>query len=385
MKSCLRIPRLYLPCRGYEKWAVLACDRMKYDRGYWERVAEYVGDAPSSLYTMLPEVCMEEAEERTEEIRETMYAYLEGGAIEKINRGMVLVERTLQSGTRRGLLCCVDIEEYSYDIGKDCGICATQSVSSARLMPCVKLREQSVLEFPHTVLLYRDKRDKLMRSLEEEELEQLYDFDCMEDGGHLTGQYIPEYIAADLVHDLMQRADPCFVVADGNCSLLAAKTYWDQIKDGLSEVERRNHPARFALAEFVNVSDPMVEFTPVHRLLSDVETETFFDFMTRNCKGTRKGNVLQLPPLDCDGFMAIDALIRRYLKENGGEMRYTSDLQEVLSCGDGDTVGVVFPDVDGESLFAAAKKRKRFPEHSFLLGSESEARYCLEGREISYD
>ena len=39
-----------------EKWSVIACDQFTADPAYWERVSAYVGDAPSTLRLMLPEI-----------------------------------------------------------------------------------------------------------------------------------------------------------------------------------------------------------------------------------------------------------------------------------------------------------------------------------------
>ena len=38
-----------------EKWAVIACDQFTSDPAYWARVAEIVGNAPSTLRLILPE------------------------------------------------------------------------------------------------------------------------------------------------------------------------------------------------------------------------------------------------------------------------------------------------------------------------------------------
>ena len=38
-----------------EKWAVIACDQFTSDPAYWARVAETVGNAPSTLRLILPE------------------------------------------------------------------------------------------------------------------------------------------------------------------------------------------------------------------------------------------------------------------------------------------------------------------------------------------
>ena len=52
------IPEIMLPKEGtdYSKWAVVACDQYTSEPEYWEQVEEIVGDAPSTLRLMLPEI-----------------------------------------------------------------------------------------------------------------------------------------------------------------------------------------------------------------------------------------------------------------------------------------------------------------------------------------
>ena len=111
MKNCLRIPRILLPREGFEKWAVIACDQFTSDREYWKRVERYVGDAPSTLNFILPEVYLgENDEERIAAIRENMYAALESDGLVKYNRGVIFTERTTREGVRRGIVAALDLE-----------------------------------------------------------------------------------------------------------------------------------------------------------------------------------------------------------------------------------------------------------------------------------
>lgn len=55
------IPEIMLPKEGtdYSKWAVVACDQYTSEPEYWKQVEEIVGDAPSTLRLMLPEIFLE--------------------------------------------------------------------------------------------------------------------------------------------------------------------------------------------------------------------------------------------------------------------------------------------------------------------------------------
>lgn len=100
-------------------------------------------------------------------------------------------------------------------------------------------------------------------------------------GGHLTGYALEDttHLAAldkslNTLLDGMGK-DPLFLaVGDGNHSLATAKAYWEEVKTHLSPAEQKNHPARFALAEIVNIHDPALLFEPIHRILTGTDRKT---------------------------------------------------------------------------------------------------------------
>jgi len=381
MKTCLRIPRFLLPEQGTEEWAVPACDRFAADREYWERVAAEVSDAPSALHMILPEVYVgQDDEARVTEIHDNMYTALEQGWVHKLDRGLILTERTTASGTRRGILVCIDLEEFSDEAGANVMVRATEAADPARLAPYAAVRKGAVLEFSHAMVFYRDKKDKLMRSLSEEEFDLLYDFQLMQDGGSLKGYFIPEYVAVDLVQELHRLAAPFFAVADGGCFLAAAKAVWDEKKASLSESERRNHPARFATVEMVNIYDETISFHAVNRLLTGVDGDALTGFFTNALKCERRGNVLVPRVADsAECAKKTDELIAAYLASHEGKVSYTT------ACDPSDGILIAMPVPDREDIFNLLKKGKRFPRKTFIWGEEQDKRYHLEGREISYD
>lgn len=105
---------------GLSRWAVVACDQYTSQPDYWERVAAYVGDAPSSLHLILPESKLEGegVSQEIERIHQTMEGYLEEKRFGELPDAFLYLERRLANGAlRRGLLGKVDLEEYSYDKG----------------------------------------------------------------------------------------------------------------------------------------------------------------------------------------------------------------------------------------------------------------------------
>lgn len=387
MRNCIRIPRIFIPREGFQQWSVIACDQHTSDRGYWERVAREVGDAPSTLRLILPEVYLgEDDEERIKQIHEQMYEALESEQIVKLNRGLILVERTTASGVRRGIVAAIDLEAYTTAYGESSPIRPSEEVVPSRLPPRIAVRRGAPLEFPHAIVFYRDKKNKVMRELLEEELEKLYDFELMEDGGHLKGYFIPEFIAADVAQELHTRGEPCFAVADGNHSVAAAKAYWEEIKPKLTAAELRNHPARFTLVELVNVYDPAVVFHPIHRLVKGVEREAFCDYFTRAVKCRREGGVLYPAlPAGAAGVQKTDELVENFVRINGGSVDYIHGEEDLIRlAAEEDRVGIALKAIDKDDFFPRLKKGV-FPKKTFSLGEGSEKRYYLEGREISYD
>lgn len=387
MKQIITVPRLFLPRSAFEKWSVIAGDRFTFDRQYWNSVKEEVGDSPSTLRFVFSEAFSEEDEEFLSQMREEVYAALEEGWVDKLSRGAVLCERQTLSGVRHGIVACIDLEAYTEKRGEQSPIRPAQEADGVRVERLVKLRRQLPLEFSHAAVLYKDPKNKLMRSLLKEDLEELYDFSLSGDGGRLRGWFIPEYMAEEVASDLPTRGEPCLAAVDGCSSLAACKRYWEELKTELSSKERLFHPARYALVEFLNVYDEGVQVLPVHRVLSETDVEAFCDYFSRNFKCRREGNALYCAkPVTAELFAEVNELTEKYLRANGGRVYYVSGEKRALkTANEKEGVAVVFQSFEQDELFSALKGGKLFPKRSLALGEESEARYYTEGREIGYD
>ena len=388
MKNCLRIPRILIPREGFEKWAVIACDQFTSDREYWKRVERCVADAPSTLRFILPEACLgEEEEERISAAREHMYEALVSDKLVKLNRGLVFTERTTREGVRRGIVAAFDLEAYSCEPGVPAPIRSSEEILKDRLAPRIAQRREAPLEFPHALIFYRDKKEKIVKGLLREELEKLYDFDLMEGGGHITGWFLPEYIAADVVQSMHAKGDPVFAVADGNHSVAAAKAHWEEVKKTLTEAETRAHPARFMLAEFVNLYDPAVVFHPIHRLVKETDAEALIDFVSRSIKCKREGNVLTPAlPAQAESIRRIDALLEQFVRASGGTIDYIHGSKTLARLAEEEgCAGVRMPALEKDEFFPALKGGVNLPKKAFSVGDAKSKRYYLEGREISYD
>ena len=100
-----------------------------------------------------------------------------------------------------------------------------------------------------------------MSRLAQEDLELAYDFELMLGGGRLRGWHIDGGVLIDEIVGHVARlvcGEPPMIYAmgDGNHSFATARAVWERIK-AQAEDERQimNHPARYALAELVNVHD----------------------------------------------------------------------------------------------------------------------------------
>ncbi len=382
MKNCFRATRLFLPRGGYERWAAPAADSHPCDRDFWERVARKAGNAPSSLSCILPDVYSDEEEGAADGAAYYIYSILTTERIERVSRGFIITERKLKSNfVRRGAVAALDLEQFSYARGEITPVRATEAPSS-RTEALIGFRQKALLEFPHTLLFFRDKKNTLLRSMDENDYDELYEFSLMEEGGHIRGVYCPEEDAYDLAADMATRGEPCFAVADGHDEIIAAKMYWERLKPSLKGNELKNHPARYALVECINLYDPAVDLFPVHRLVTETDAAAFADMFAKNVKCKRDGNVLSCSLAGAEGVRRADEVIAAYLRTNGGRVEYLDGSKPLKAVGEGALV--LFKGMEKDDLFYDLKGGELMPRHTFTIGEDNK-RYCLEGREISYD
>ena len=140
----IQIPLTYLPSKGVDlsKWSVIACDQYTSQPSYWQDVADYVGDAPSTLHLILPEVYLGTPEEafRVKSTQEKMKDYLASGILEKQD-SLIYVERTVDGKMRRGIMLALDLEAYDFTPGSQSLIRATEGTILDRLPPRMRIRE----------------------------------------------------------------------------------------------------------------------------------------------------------------------------------------------------------------------------------------------------
>lgn len=387
---------ILLPKGGFEKWAVIACDQYTSEPQYWKSAADYVGDAPSALNLVFPEVYLsDDNSKKISEINGNMKKYIEDGVFNEFKNTFIYIKRTVTGGkTRRGVMGLIDLCDYSYEKGSKTLIRATEETVPERIPPRVEIRKDAPLELPHIMLLIDDPDMTVIAPLDKktECKKPLYDFDLMLNGGHITGTALSEKDAAELqdaLGALVENSEDklLFAVGDGNHSLAAAKECYRVNK---------SEKSRYALVEIVNIHDESLEFEPIYRVIFGADPEKvihdFTEFSGGDYSGTdaqkftcvyggceRKISVKPSSKL-CVG--TLQRFIDRYIKDNPGvKVDYIHGENSLrLLAEKPDTVGFIFDGMKKSELFDAVKQDGSLPRKTFSMGHANDKRFYLEAR-----
>lgn len=406
MRNCFHAGDILIPQGiSLKKWACVACDQFSSQKEYWDGVKDFVGDAPSTYHMIFPEALLraENRAERLGTIHRNMEKYLEAGIFRNFRRSFVYVERQMENGKmRRGLIGQIDLEEYDFTPGSKAHIRATEGTVLDRIPPRMELLRDAAMEYPHVLLLCDDKKDDILSTAKEMCGEKVYDFDFMEDGGHIIGHVISglgvsvvnsaitRYIEATEAHQGKGNT-MSFAVGDGNHSLASAKACWEELKPTLSPEEQLEHPARFALVELENIHDEAIDFEPIHRVVftempellikvlkeKAVETgypiEILWKGRTETIFYSREENPLALG--------ILQPVLDDYISANGGRIDYIHGEEVVRELsGRKNAVGIIVPGMEKSSLFPGVLQGGVLPRKTFSMGHAREKRYYLEGK-----
>lgn len=410
----IRPARILLPAPQVspETWACIACDQYTSEPEYWEKAFETAGDAPSALRLILPEVNLKQSEQLIPGIHATMARYLREGLLAPaVDPGFILCERTVPSGTRLGLVCAVDLEQYSFEKGEKPLVRPTEQTIASRLPPRLVIRRGAPVELTHIMILIDDPECTVLEPLQarKNSLRKLYDFDLMMNGGHLKGWAVDRADDLDRVDQAMKRLldslgdDPLLLaVGDGNHSLATAKAYWNELKEHLSEEERENHPARYALCEIVNIHDNALLFEPIHRvitgtdpgdLLEDWQKYAAKKGMTLNAA---EGHRFTMVSENGDQIITVGhpegaipcETIQKYLddflvRNPKAEIDYIHGEQSLRALArKPGSVGFLLPEINKRNFFSDVKKLGVLPRKTFSMGEADEKRFYMEAKEI---
>lgn len=397
MKDNIFLPaNILLPKENFEKWSVIACDQYTSEPDYWENVKEYVGDTPSALNIVFPEVYLSgDNSKRIGEINANMKNYLDGDIFNIYENTFVYVKRTLACGkVRRGIVGLIDLEDYSCEKDSRTLIRATEETVAERIPPRVEIRKDAPMELPHIMLLIDDPQKTVIEPLDSQTAPTLYDFDLMQNSGHIKGVAIKGKAAKELQNRLSSLAGEgdnplLFAVGDGNHSLATAKECYR-----LNKTEN----SRYALVEIVNIHDSSLDFEPIYRLLFGVNPEEFINGFVDALGGEYKGEDAQIftcvygdnqveisvKPTAKLAVGTLQTYIDRFLKQNPNTkvdyIHGENSLRELAKAPD--TLGFLFDGMRKDELFPAVKQDGSLPRKTFSMGCADDKRFYLEGRRL---
>ena len=235
----IKIPEILLPKNlDVSTWAVVACDQYTQDREYWKSAEKTVGQKPSTLNIILPEVYLNDSDkpERIKKIRKTMNEYLENGIFSEPQKEFVYVERTTAYGrVRKGLVAAIDLETYEWKPFSKALVRATEATIVERIPPRMEIRRGAPLESPHIMLLVNDPEKSLVEGTGARVAKNnsLYSGELMQNSGSIKGWAVSsgqdvEYVRGALENLAEKNTSSdgsvfLFAVGDGNHSLATAK------------------------------------------------------------------------------------------------------------------------------------------------------------------
>jgi uncharacterized protein (DUF1015 family) len=402
MRFCVTPADILLPDTDLNKFACIACDQYTSEKEYWEELKKYTRGCYTSLELILPEAYLKEDNSgEIENIKGNMLRYLKQGVFKEIKNSLVYVERnTPYTPLRRGLVAAVDLEQYSYS-GAKTPIRSSEGTVLSRIPPRAQIRKGAALEMPHILLLIDDKSGDVFNTINKQKNKPLlYDAELNFNGGHIKGWKIEnteeviaslELLAAKAPEKYGEDENLFIAVGDGNHSLASAKSVWEEIKAKLKEEETENHPARFALAEIVNIHDEGIQFHPIHRVFFINDNERFIKGLKRICQKGSTGYIIHkeekepfsLPLNAAEAVDAVQNYADDFIAKYGGSADYVHGEGSVFEiCKNKGAVGVLLPSLKKEDFFEYIVNKGSLPRKCFSMGEACEKRYYIEARKL---
>jgi hypothetical protein len=435
------VPDILLPKKGTDlsKWAVIACDQFTSEPEYWKKVSDLVSDAPSTLNLIYPEVYLGEKDpnSRIASIRYHMNLYLQEGLLEQ-KQGFIYVERQTGQSIRKGLMVCLDLDQYDFHKGSSSLIRATEGTIIDRLPPRIKIREGAPLEIPHIMVLIDDPENTVIGPLthNKDGLEKIYDIELMMDSGHLAGYRVNDStIESVVIQNLHALATPetfekkyglspetpvlLFAMGDGNHSLATAKSIWEKTKEHASnKQEIMDSPLRYALVELINLHDGALNFEPIHRVLFELAEgrnimegmKDFYQGRSQFFPAMSAGEMMEavdaqhgsphkvgvirpsgsgiLEVSDPDSNLPVGTL-QNFLDvfmEKGGakELDYIHGTDTIIQLGKKErSIGFYLPAMNKHDLFKTVILDGATPRKTFSMGEAWEKRFYMEARKLT--
>ena len=398
-------------------WSCVACDQYTSQPEYWEGADAAAADAPSTLRLIIPEVYLAETDTRKPAVLSAMDDYLKTVLVEHPDT-MILVERTLRSGeTRWGLVGMVDLMTYDYRKGADSLIRATEATVAERIPARTTVRRDAPVELPHVMMLIDDRMGTVVEPLAavKDTLTPAYDHALMQNSGHLKGYFVPPALAEQVEASLAALITPeamaerygkdglaplLFAVGDGNHSLAAAKTCFEEVRAAIGDEAAMAHPARYALCEVVNLYDESLRFEPIYRVVFGVEPKDVLDAFEAYVAGLHgeaspqhlvwasnglTGALTVPAPVAALTVGTVQDFLDEYMKTapEGAYVDYIHGRTPTIAlAGRPDAIGFLFDGMAKEELFSTVITDGALPRKTFSMGHAEDKRFYTEVRRI---
>lgn len=378
-----------LPKSDFEKWAVVACDQYTSEPEYWKGVEEFVGDTPSALKIILPEVYLQkDNSERISKINATMKDYIENGIFDTVKDTFIYVERSVSGNKiRKGVVGLIKLDDYSYEKNSNALVRATEATVVERIPPRVEIRKDALLELPHIMLLIDDKDNTVIEPLSNktEAFNKVYDFELMQNSGNIKGYAVDKNTVCDVQNALISLAEKndnfLFAVGDGNHSLATAKEC----------------NSEYAMVEVVNIHDLSLEFEPIYRVLFGVNPKeviekfvtdlgdkshqyTGADAQVFTCVFGNEKVKVSVKPTGKLPISTLQKWLDEYILTNTDvRVDYIHGEDVVYSLAKApNTVGFIFDGMQKSELFPAIKQDGSLPRKTFSMGNACDKRFYIE-------
>ncbi|MBP5378746.1 MAG: DUF1015 domain-containing protein, partial [Ruminococcus sp.] len=354
--------------------------------------------------------------ERIDNIHTAMDKYLADGIFTEYKDAMVYIERVQSNDIlRQGIVGAIDLEKYDFSKGSTSEVRATEATVIERIPPRIKVRQGAPLELPHIMILIDDPDNTVIEPLAKtvSDDSKLYDFELMQKGGSIKGWLVDKSAQEAIDKALCALADPdtfckkyglsntpvlLYAMGDGNHSLATAKEFYEQLKKANPDKDLSNHPARYALAEIVNLHSEALKFEAIHRLVYDVDCEKLLtelshalelsdsessQYVITYCDGTEAKEYIHKQTSNLS-VGSLQNFLDGYIKANGGKIDYIHGADTVKSLADKHNgIAFILPDMDKSQLFPTVIKDGALPRKTFSMGHAEDKRFYIEARKIT--
>ena len=279
------------------------------------------------------------------------------------------------------------------------------------------IRRGAALELPHVMLLIDDPTDSVIGSAAARlsELEVAYDYPLMAKGGHLRGAWLDDRAMQDVSCALDALITPeamaarygkeglaplLFAVGDGNHSLAAAKTCFEEIRAAIGDETAMSHPARYALCEVVNLYDESLQFEPIYRVMFGVDPEAvlaaFEAYMAGLngeaspqrvdwFNGEHSGTLTVPAPVAALPVGTVQDFLDTYMASAPADAYvdyiHGEDTAKALA-NRPDAIAFLFDGMAKEELFSTVITDGALPRKTFSMGHAEDKRFYTEARRI---